>query len=1024
MLYPKSRERTLSKELFAHPTAEYRGTPFWAWNCKLERSELLRQIDILKNMGFGGFHMHARSGMETPYLSDEFMDHIEACVNRAKENGMLAWLYDEDRNPSGSVGGTLTKDIQHRMKLLYLSTKPQPQKNGDVADTLLCRYDVTLNEQGELASYRVLDKDEKASGRLLYAFLRVLAPSTWFNNSSYVDTLRKETMDAFIRITHDRYAARLGKHLGTTVPAIFTDEPTFCKARSQPIPLSTGTVELQLPFTADLPESFLKAYGEDLMAALPELVWELPNGAVSTVRYHYYDHVCERFVNAFSDNCGAWCQTKGIALTGHLLGERLLSSQTRASGEAMRHYRSFQLPGIDILCGNYEFTTAKQAQSAAHQYGREGVMSELYGVTGWDCDFRAHKLHGDWQAALGVTVRVPHLAWVSMKGEAKRDYPASINYQSPWHEKYSYIEDHFARINTAMTRGKPVVRIGVIHPIESYWIHSGPEDKTAFVRAELNENFEKITEWLLRGSLDFDFICESQLPALNNEEGAPLQVGEMLYDAVIVAACDTLRASTLARLESFVNAGGKLIFMGESPRFEDAIPSPRPAALRERALKIPFSRAALLGALEDMRTVSLCKTNGLLTDNVIYALREDVDCNWLFVAMAGEPKNKDIPEAQAVMLTVRGHYTAELYDTLTGEVSPLAVKHTENGTVIRRTLYPYDSLLLRLVPTEVLCTTDSLAAPKQSLSPLSVPARVDYQLDEPNALLLDIAAFALDDEPFGAAEELLRVDTSIRARLGYTPWGGSCCQPWYLPDNAPQHTVRLRFTFESEITVKNAYLASEIPDTGVILFDGNPVANTPIGFYVDCAIRTVSLPTVTTGCHTIELIYPYGTRSFVEWCYLLGDFGVRVAGSTKVITALPKKLTFGSIVSQGLPFYSGKLTYIMPIAMPENGRLRISVPQYRAAAVLTSLDGEEERQLSLSPYATCFDTDAGAHTVTLDLYISRTNGFGPVHLTDNKLSWPGHNAWRTKGDSFSYEYQLHEEGLLSAPQCALVNNKV
>jgi hypothetical protein len=59
------------------------------------------------------------------------------------------------------------------------------------------------------------------------------------------------------------------------------------------------------------------------------------------------------------------------------------------------------------------------------------MLSELYGVTNWDYDFRGHKSQGDWQACLGVTVRVPHLAWQTMKGEGKRDYPASIFYQSP-----------------------------------------------------------------------------------------------------------------------------------------------------------------------------------------------------------------------------------------------------------------------------------------------------------------------------------------------------------------------------------------------------------------------------------------------------------------------------------------------------------------------------------------------------------------------------------------------------------------
>ena len=91
---------------------------------------------------------------------------------------------------------------------------------------------------------------------------------------------------------------------------------------------------------------------------------------------------------------------------------------------------------------------------------------EECGVTGWDFDFRGHKFHADWQAALGVTLRVLHLSWVSMKGSAKRDYPASISYQSPWYTEFSYIEDHIARLNTVLTRGKPIVNIGVIHPIE------------------------------------------------------------------------------------------------------------------------------------------------------------------------------------------------------------------------------------------------------------------------------------------------------------------------------------------------------------------------------------------------------------------------------------------------------------------------------------------------------------------------------------------------------------------------------
>ncbi len=43
-----------------NPSSEYRGCPLWAWNSKLEKEQLRRQIDTFKEMGLGGFHMHVR----------------------------------------------------------------------------------------------------------------------------------------------------------------------------------------------------------------------------------------------------------------------------------------------------------------------------------------------------------------------------------------------------------------------------------------------------------------------------------------------------------------------------------------------------------------------------------------------------------------------------------------------------------------------------------------------------------------------------------------------------------------------------------------------------------------------------------------------------------------------------------------------------------------------------------------------------------------------------------------------------
>ncbi len=116
MLYPRKAEPALTPGLFMDPTAEYRGAPFWAWNTKLDKDELIRQIGIFEEMGIGGFHMHCRSGLQTDYLSKEFFDAVRACCGEAQKRGMFAYLYDEDRWPSGAAGGLVTKDKRYRQR--------------------------------------------------------------------------------------------------------------------------------------------------------------------------------------------------------------------------------------------------------------------------------------------------------------------------------------------------------------------------------------------------------------------------------------------------------------------------------------------------------------------------------------------------------------------------------------------------------------------------------------------------------------------------------------------------------------------------------------------------------------------------------------------------------------------------------------------------------------------------------------------------------------------------------------------
>ena len=101
---------------FQTPPVEVQGKPFWSWNGELDRDELIRQTHIMREMGFGGHFMHSRAGLITEYLGDEWFDHINAVADVSERIGIEAWLYDEDRYPSGSAGGLVTRDEKYRCK--------------------------------------------------------------------------------------------------------------------------------------------------------------------------------------------------------------------------------------------------------------------------------------------------------------------------------------------------------------------------------------------------------------------------------------------------------------------------------------------------------------------------------------------------------------------------------------------------------------------------------------------------------------------------------------------------------------------------------------------------------------------------------------------------------------------------------------------------------------------------------------------------------------------------------------------
>ncbi len=147
-----------------------------------------------------------------------------------------------------------------------------------------------------------LDQHLETAATVWFVYSESNPPSESHNGETYVDTLNPKAIERFISTTHAVYYEASGKDYGATVPSIFTDEPQF--AHKGQLLRSNEERDIFLPWTHDLPQSFLGEYGFDILDCLPEVLLdtvEMANGTPSLTRYLYHEHVCERFVSAFMD---------------------------------------------------------------------------------------------------------------------------------------------------------------------------------------------------------------------------------------------------------------------------------------------------------------------------------------------------------------------------------------------------------------------------------------------------------------------------------------------------------------------------------------------------------------------------------------------------------------------------------------------------------------------------------------------------------------------------------------------------
>ncbi|HUU92701.1 MAG TPA: glycosyl hydrolase [Phycisphaerae bacterium] len=1033
---------------FHTPPSPYRGAPFWAWNGRLEPAELRRQIRVMHRMGLGGFFMHSRVGLATPYLADEWFECVGACIDEAEKLDMQAWLYDEDRWPSGAAGGLVTRNPRFRQRAVVMRRLTRPRDLTWDRDVLAA---FTARVRGNAATgVKRLARGRRpgrlAQGDSILVFrVEVSQPSSWYNGQTYLDTLSHEAVREFIRVTHKAYEKRCGGALGRRVPGIFTDEPNHGRRMSGDVSPALGGAAggISAPWTQKLPQVFRKRYRYDVVARLPEVFLDVDGRPFTPARLDYHDCVTHLFVDAFARQIGEWCDRTGMQHTGHVLCEETLASQTSVVGAGMRFYEHMQAPGIDILTEyQREYDTAKQVSSVARQFGRTWRLTETYGCTGWDFPFAGHKAVGDWQAALGINLRCPHLAWYTMEGQAKRDYPASILDQSPWWEVYEKVEDYFARVHVAMTRGREVRDLLVIRPIESMWAlcRAGWQNDPAV--AAYDQAAIDLRDTLLGANIDFDYGDEDIL-ARHGKVGrsggaATLKVAGAAYKAAVVPPMLTIGKTTLALLERFRKAGGTVVFAGAPAAHVDGKPASGAEELASACTRTSARGARLVKAVEPTcRRVSIADAAGNELRPALHLLREDRDAFYLFVCNTGHDYTRglkgvrdrgvrlrtvDLPDVRVSGPADCRGQPLEL-DTETGKVFAADARRRGSGWEVRTSLAPLGSRVFvfpksasRKVPPR---RRKMKTVRKQTLA----GARWNIALSEENNLVLDRPRFRIDGGRPRAADDVLEADHAVRDALGIPRRGGQMVQPWMRPPADPgKHVaVTLNYTFDVRAIPSGAlFLALEQPHRYRVAVNGLPVnTDADAGWWVDRSLRRLPVdPAVLRlGTNDITLACDYDAdHPGLEIIYLLGAFGTKVQGTRVTMTRPPAALAIGNWVKQGLAFYGGSVTYRRTIRPRRRGvqRVFVCVPEYRGVGVRILVDGQPAGVIAWQPNEIDITDFLGAGTAELGIQVlgHRRNSHGPLHQKATHPRWTGPDRYGVE----QAEYNLVPCGLMAPPQ--------
>jgi hypothetical protein len=957
------------KKLFANPPVEYSTSPFLVWNGEVTESEIDKHLAAFHDQGVRSVFIHPRPGLITPYLSDRWFALCRYTVDQAKKLGMEVWLYDENSYPSGFAGGHVPAEMPESWNEgVGLVLRRVKELKLDPAK----KYPVILRRDGE--AFRDVTSTAaalNASPGDFYLFeLAFYDKRAWHGGFSYVDLIRPGVTEKFIELTMRGYEKTLGADLGGRVPGIFTDEPNIIPPPGKP----------SMRWTPDLFAQFEMRWGYDLRPQLPSLFEE--TGAWRKVRHNYYSTLLDLFIDRWAKPWFDYTEKRGIQWTGHYWEHGWPNPQHGPDNMAL--YAWFHVPGIDMLFNQFaegvnaqfgNVRSVKELSSVANQMGRRRTLSETYGGASWELRFEDMKRLGDWEYALGVNFMNQHLAFGTLAGARKHDYPQSFTYHEPWWKHYHVLAGYFARLSLALSSGEQINGILVLEPTSTGWLYAS----LGAANPRLMENgraFQEFLNGLESEQVEYDLGSENILRDRAKVSGANLVVGQRPYGVVALPpGTENLDAATVKLLAAFLKGGGKVLAFVDPPRYVNGAESDE---VRKLAAEYPSSwlkaETKVLGS-PDFEIARDSTAKGKL-----FHQRRTLDGGQIVFLV-----NSSLEERAAGSLKAGGRSVTTL-DLFTGKIEPYPARISGSMVAADFELPPAGSLLL-------LVSKAGQPAPKPALQAagraVAAAGEISVKRLAPNTLALDYCDLKLGDQVERGLYYYVAQERIFKHHgLGTNPWNTAVQYKTSILDQdkfAPDSGFEATFHFDVAGLPDKSTLRAvvERPELWRVAINGQTLAPRKGEWWLDRAFAVFDIAGhVVEGRNALTLTArPMSIHAELEPVYILGEFGLVSRQAGWRITA-PPALKMGAWKEQGLPMYPDAVSYSRTFQLKRgSGRFKVRLGSWHGTLAEVRVNGKPAGVIGWQPYELDITGLAanGSNRIDVMVYGSLKNLLGPHH---------------------------------------------